>query len=205
MLNGPFRYPIKDTSVRTRTLSMTDIGDAPMTLKQAKNYLKVYHDEDDEDLPAMINEAYGVIESRTGRMIRTFTATLTMDTFPFSGPIVLPRPPLTEVVSVQYYDASNTLTTLAGCQAQTAAIPGLIHLPIGMAGWPMTKERLDAVQIEFKGGGVEPEQLRRAARWILNMDYHDMEPAKAETTQKRIDGTLHGFTLRDPRLYGITM
>ena len=204
MLNGPFRYPIKDTSVRTRTLSMTDIGEAPMTLAEAKRYLRIYHEEDDEDIPRLVNEAYGKVESRTGRMVRTFTGVLTMDSFPVDGPIVLPRPPLTEVVSVKYYDSSGTLQTLANCQAQTASIPGLVYLPIGLPVWPITAERLDAVQITFTGGGVEPEQLRSAVRWMLNMDYHDMESAKAETTQKRIDGLLHGFTLRDPRLYGIT-
>ena len=198
-------YPLKDQSVRTRTLVVASVGDAPMTLEEAKNYLRIYHSEDDDDIPRLVNEAYGIVEARTGRMIRTFTGTLTMDRFPDAGPIVLPRPPLTAVTAISYYDTANTLQTIAGAQVQTAAVPGLIHLPTTLVDWPATKERLDAVTITFTGGGVEPEQLRAAVRLLLNLSYHDLEPSKAEQVNSRIDGLCHGYTLRDPRLYGISL
>lgn len=198
-------YPLNDQSVRTRTLVVASVGDSPMTLAEAKKYLRIYHEEDDDEIPQLVNEAYGIVEARTGRMIRTYAGTLTLDRFPDSGPIVLPRPPLTAVTALSYYDTANALQTISTAQVQTAAVPGLIHLPTTLTSWPATKERLNAVTIAFTGGGSEPEQLRAAVRLLLNASYHDLEPAKAEQVNKRIDGLLHGYTLRDPRLYGISL
>lgn len=188
-----------------RSLALSEVGDPPMSLENAKLHLRIYHAEDDDDIIQLLREAYGITEQRTGRMIRTATAVLTMSAFPVDGgQIVLPRPPVTAVTSVQYYDPEGELQGLADCQVALSMFPGLISLPLDSFDWPATAERLDAVRITYTCGGSEPEQLRSAVRLLLDMAYNDMTPAKAAQVEKRIDGLLHGYTLRDPRLYGIT-
>lgn len=188
-----------------RSLVISDVGESPMTLAEAKQHLRVYHDDDDADIQQLVTEAYGQAEARTGRMIRSANGLLTMDRFPKNAvPIVLPRPPLASVVEVRYYDGDNQLQTLEDYQVALNNLPGLIVLPIGTLDWPRTRERLDAVQIEFTCGGREIEQIRSAVRLLLDLSYNDMDPTKAMQVEKRIDGLLHGYTLRDPRLYGVT-
>ena len=188
-----------------RSLEITELGDPPFLLAAAKLSLRVYHDDDDSEIVELVKEAYGEAEARTGRMVRTCSAIMLMDQFPVDGgPIVLPLPPLTGVTSVQYYDTTNTLQTLNGFQPSTKLVPGLIARPVDLLDWPATKDRIDAVRIAFTAGGAEPEQIRSAVRLLLNLSYNDVEPAKAETLTKRINGLLHGYTLRDPRLAGVT-
>lgn len=188
-----------------RSLQISEVGEPPMSVEQAKAYLRVLHSDDDDQIRELILEAYGIVEARTGRMIRTCSAVLTMDGFPDnSGQIVLPRPPLTSVTHVKYYNQAGTLTTLASVLAHEVFVPGLLARPIALSDWPETYERLDAVQITYTGGGSEPEQLRAAVRILIDLAYNDHEPTKAAQMERRVDGILHGYTLRDPRLFGIT-
>lgn len=188
-----------------RSLQISDVGEPPMSVDQAKAYLRVLHSDDDEQIRELILEAYGIVEARTGRMIRTCSAVLTMSAFPEKGgQIVLPRPPLTAVESVKYYGTSNTLLTLSNPLIHEVFVPGLLALPIGSNEWPATYKRADAVEIKFSAGGYEPEQLRNAVRILIDLSYNDHEPTKASQMERRADGIMFGYTLRDPRLYGIT-
>lgn len=188
-----------------RSLQISDVGEPPMSVEQAKAYLRVLHSDDDEQIRELILEAYGIVEGRTGRMIRTCSAVLTIDGFPDnSGPIVLPRPPLTDLTHLKYYDTGGTLTTLENVLSHEVFVPGLLAKPIALNDWPDTLARLDAVQITYTCGGSEPEQLRAAVRILLDLAYNDHEPTKASQMERRVDGILHGYTIRDPRLYGIT-
>lgn len=188
-----------------RSLTISDVGECPLTLADAKQYLKVYHDDDDTEILQLLAEAYGKAEARTGRQLRTATAVLKLNQFPTDGaPIVLPRPPLVSVASITYFNRANESQSLTGFQLGSALVPGIIALPLGSTRWPDTAERLDAVTVTYSCGGVEPEQIRSAVRLILDLDYNAIEGQRADQINRRIDALLHGYIIRDPRLYGIT-
>ena len=188
-----------------RSLTISNVGDCLLTLEDAKQYLKVFHADDDQEIQQLLAEAYGKAEARTGRQLRTATAVLTLNQFPTEGaPIVLPRPPLVSVDSITYFNTANESQTLTGFQLGASLVPGIIGLPLGSTSWPATKERIDAVTITYQCGGAEPEQVRSAIRLILDLDYNAIEGQRADQINRRIDALLHGHTIRDPRLYGVT-
>ncbi|HQZ68855.1 MAG TPA: hypothetical protein PLY87_27395 [Planctomycetaceae bacterium] len=188
-----------------RSLTLDNIGEPALTLAAAKSYLRVMHDDDDDDIDALIREAYGKAEARTGRQLRTATATLTLSEFPPNGGlIVLPCPPLAVVTSLSYYDTNGDEQTIEDFQHLSALIPGVIDTAVTMSSWPTTQTRLDAVTIVFECGGIEPEQIVSAIKLMLNLDYNEIEEPRASQMGRRIDALLHGYTIRDPRLYGIT-
>lgn len=188
-----------------RSLTISNVGETLLTLAEAKQYLKIYHDDDDSEILQLLAEAYGKAEARTGRQLRTASAVLTLDRFPPNGqPIVLPRPPLVSVESVNYFNAANESQSLTGFQLGSALVPGIIALPTTSTRWPDTKERIDAVTVTYSCGGVEPEQVRSAVRLMLDLDYNAIEGQRADQINRRIDALLHGYIIRDPRLYGVT-
>lgn len=197
--------PLKSQTPWRRALTVSDVGDAPMTLELAKKFLSVFHSDKDAVILELIREAYAEVESRTGRQIRTANGTLSLNRFPEKNqPIVLPRPPLVSLTAVKYYDTASTLRTLANCRSQLDAFPGLVFAPAGEE-WPDTQEdKPNAVEVSFVCGGYEPEVLRAAVRCLLDLAYNDMEATKADQVRSRVDSLLHGLTVRDPRLYGIS-
>ncbi len=188
-----------------RSLKLDDIGEPALTLEAAKSYLRVMHDDDDDQIVSLILEAYGKAEARTGRKLRTATATLILSNFPRDGGmIVLPYPPLVSVTSISYYDTNGTEQTIDDFQQASASIPGVIDTAVDVTSWPATQIRLNAVTIVFECGGYEPEQITSAIKLMLNLDYNEIEEPRASQMGRRIDALLHGYTIRDPRLYGIT-
>lgn len=189
-------------------------GEPVVTLEEVKRRLRVDFTDDDDDLQAMIEEAFRAAEDATGRAFRTYTARLILPCFPQRNlrlsatsdpPIVLPFPPVTAVTSISYYDTANDSQTLASPQAVYSMTPCEVHPPVG-TDWPDTYDRIDAVTIEFSGGldAKVPETIRKAVMWACDIGYDDLSPQKLTWKQERIDAIHRGLQIRDRRLAGIT-
>jgi uncharacterized phiE125 gp8 family phage protein len=128
----------------------------PVTIDEAKLHLRVEHDADNTLITALIATAVEQLDGRYGRLRRAIL-TQTWDMFECGFPICrkweLPMPPLQQVVSVKYYDASNVQQTFGAenYDVITNAFVGYIKLKPGMS-WPPTYQRDDAVDIQFKCG-----------------------------------------------------
>jgi hypothetical protein len=158
----------------------------PVSLTQIKNQLNVDDDSDDDLLSAFISAAREHAERYTGRSFMPQQWLHCRDYFPAfrigdgapsrsdfdaignynfnawrnngSQTIVLARPPLISVDSVQYLDlASGSLLTLDPSQYQVDLVsePGRI-LPSTGGYWPETVPALNSVQILFTTGYVLP-------------------------------------------------
>lgn len=145
-------------------LSVVDDSTAiePVSLDEAKLQVRlpvgVAHPEDDliEQIliPAMRQRA----EIATNRQLTQVTYDLTLTTFDWAdGWLELPKPPLVELVSVRYLDASGVSQVL---DASTYAVDapagaktsrGRLRLAYG-ATWPTTRDQPDAVTIRFLAG-----------------------------------------------------
>jgi hypothetical protein len=91
--------------------------------------------------------------------------------------IYLDRSPLISVDAVQYYDATETMQTLASSNyyALTAQLPGAMALKTA-ASWPDLFDRPDAVQISFTAGhgttaATVPANLRIAVMMLAKHYY----------------------------------
>jgi uncharacterized phiE125 gp8 family phage protein len=130
----------------------------PLTLEEAKRFLRITTDAEDDVVAALIAAARKRIERGTELALITQTVEVKLDGFWGSCAIELPMPPLQEVVSVQYLDTAGALQTLPAdtYKVSTHRRPGRVWLASGKS-WPTTKDEREAVTITFKAGfGDDP-------------------------------------------------
>ena len=106
-------------------------------------------------IPAAVTWA----ETLTGRQLINATWRLDLDEFPDNDvPITIPRPPLSSITSIKYYDTDGVLQTWASTKyvvhapAGPKCLAGSVR-PVYGQSYPTTRdERADAVQITFVAG-----------------------------------------------------
>jgi len=114
-------------------------------------------DADEEFVTNAIRAFADDAEHETQRALMPQTWEMVLDGFPASGQIVLQRPPLIAVTSLQYYDADNELQDLAVSPAEFAVVPSgrytkAIVRPIDGESFPSTYGRPDAVTVTYEAG-----------------------------------------------------
>jgi uncharacterized phiE125 gp8 family phage protein len=147
----------------------------PVTLGEAKSYLRIADTDDDTFVNALITAVRQRFESWAARSLITQTWTLWLDGFPRTGKrdapgdgyfelpvghfdetkrqLEIPRPPLQPVAILQTYDSANTVTVFSSSNylVDSASNPGRIALNQG-AVWPTGLRAVNAVEIEFTAG-----------------------------------------------------
>lgn len=164
----------------------------PLFLEDGKDHLH----EDGEPIPqdteieSRIQAARELVENETGRALITQTWKLYLDRFPCPqwlgkqwdpGWIHLPRPPIQEVLEIEYVAADGTPTVLNPSQYVVQLAGSRRHIrPAYGVSWPVTRDEPDAVRIEFDcgygdSGDAVPESLRNAIRLIVGDLYENRE------------------------------
>lgn len=128
----------------------------PVTLAEAKLHLRVDSDDTSQDslITQLIVAARTMCEGFTRRAFYSQTWDYVASGFPDGDdPILLGKPPLQTVTSLQYIDTAGALQTFASANytADTATIDGAIRLVYG-ASWPTVREQYNAVRISFVAG-----------------------------------------------------
>jgi uncharacterized phiE125 gp8 family phage protein len=131
----------------------------PVTLADAKAYLRVAHSDDDAVIAALIAGARSHVEAQTRRALITQTWRLIRDGWPPDGRIAVTPVPLRSVVAARVYDsggATHAIDTSAFA-ADKAAAPAVL----AFAPWTLTEP------------ANVPESLRQAllllvAHWYEN-------------------------------------
>jgi uncharacterized phiE125 gp8 family phage protein len=142
----------------------------PVTLAAAKAHVRADSDDDDALLSGMIAGATGYAERFLGRALVEQTFNLTLDAFPTGGrPIVVPRPPLIEVLGIFVLDADDVEEELTGFRVDTAQHPGRIFPPA--ANWP-TGTRPAGIRIAYRAGYIRMEGSPPAAVGDIPADIH---------------------------------
>jgi len=126
-----------------------------ISLSEAKAFLRIDSDYDDDNtyITSLINVATQVVEEFTRRRLMTQTYNIFYDEFP--PYIDLQVGDVASVTHIKYYDANNTLQTLATDQydVDTKVRPGRIYESEN-GDFPNTYERPNAVEVEFIVGGT---------------------------------------------------
>ena len=134
----------------------------PVSLADAKAFMRVDTSDDDDVISAMLNTAIQNVDGRDGRLGRALISqTWDLKLPGFCGyEIGIPLPPLIEVASVTYYDGANALQTLSTDVYEVAGIGGFakgrVVLKYGQR-WPVTYERAEAITIRFRAGYVDTD------------------------------------------------
>jgi hypothetical protein len=160
----------------SRTELVTPPAAEPISLDEAKLHLRGPSDLDDDLVSALIGTARQMIETRLRRAIITQTWDLYVDAWPYGGgyynraireqgpgtpgwlptsggvPILLPRPRLQSVTSIEYVDPGGNSQTLDPSEYDVSlGTPGRITPAYGRT-WPSTRNQVDAVKVRFVAG-----------------------------------------------------
>ena len=189
-----------------KSLVSTLTGSLPLSLAEAKNHLRVGHNEDDAAIESLIAAGIDEFERRTGRAFSEVSCVLSLDEFP-DGAIYLPRPPVTEVTEISYRDSAgvHVLDELLW-YASIGASPAVV-IPALDTSWPVTDGRADCVVITYRAGILDkfPPLIRNALLIWLDLEFHEHDDRTAERMRRRIESVLRIVQLQHPRLAGITV
>lgn len=146
----------------------------PVTVAELKAHLAIDISTEDTRLGLYLAAATSLCEVYTGRAFVSQTWKLNLDSFP-DGKIYLPKPPLTSVTHIKYYDESNVLQTWDNTNYHVMTptnVEGWIE-PLTGETYPATYTRPDAIEIQFVCGYPEtsgalmmPAQVEMAIKFI---------------------------------------
>lgn len=171
----------------------------PITLTEAKAQLRVTHDHENDLISSLIASARDLVEQRTWRQLVTATFRLHLDRFPAGREIILPRPRLASVSSIEYLVAGNWVTLDAGRYTVDAqSEPGRVL--VDSAGWPDAEDTLNAVRIQFVCGfgsaSSVPEALKSAIK-VMIAGLYDNRDDLPTRTERAFQSLIDPYCVRD--------
>lgn len=177
--------------VRMATSLVTAATAQPVSIADVKDHVRITHDDQDARLDGYIKAATRYIENISDRQLMTATWRLSLDDFP-TWELVLPKPPLQSVSSVQYVDGDGATQTWASSNyiVDTYSDPGRITPAYGKF-WPSPRDQVNAVTIQFVAGYTSaanvPATIRQALLMLVAHWYENREAALVGTISKEIE------------------
>jgi uncharacterized phiE125 gp8 family phage protein len=144
----------------------------PVTLAEAKAYLRVEHSDDDAVISALIAGARSHIEAQTRRALITQTWRLVRDAWPGDGRIAVVPSPLRQITAARVYqlDGSALAIDLQAFVSDNGATPAIISFlswSLPVPGRPVAGIELD-VEVGYGSGPSNvPEPLRQAIKLLV--------------------------------------
>jgi uncharacterized phiE125 gp8 family phage protein len=142
----------------------------PLTLAEAKEYLRVDTSDDDDVITALIAGARVHIEAQTRRALITQSWRLVRDCWPPDGRIAVRPAPPRSVVAARYYDEANATHAID----TSAFVVDTASSVLSFAAWSMPAPGRDAAGIEIDvsvgygdAASAIPEALRQAIRMLI--------------------------------------
>lgn len=128
-------------------------GVEPVTLVEAKEFLRVEDSVEDGFINTLITAARLHIEGTTGRAMIAQSWRVVCDTWPPDRTIPLPVAPLISLTAVTAYDSEGNATSLALSQFQpeTKIAPASIFLPRPLSDAPPLRER-GGIEVDYVAG-----------------------------------------------------
>lgn len=161
------------------TKIITEPGVEPVTLADAKQYLRVSGTDEDALILRLIATARRRAEKLTWRALCTQTIDYVLDEF-HCRVIELPAPPLQSVTHVKYFDLNGTEQTMDSSlyQVDTISEPGRIA-PAYLQVWPSTRDQMNAVTVRmvcgYGGTAQVPPDIANAVLLMVGHYYEHRE------------------------------
>jgi uncharacterized phiE125 gp8 family phage protein len=145
----------------------------PITIAEARAQVRVTDALSDAKLASLIFAAREWAQGVTKRVFMEQTWDYSLDGFPYV--IKLPFGPVSSVMSITYYDASNALQTLSASvyDADVRSLVAKISQADGYS-WPDTYDRYNAVTVRFVAGypANHPDLLTVREAMLLHVEAH---------------------------------
>lgn len=136
--------------------------EAIFSTSDAKSFMRIIGDEDNDIVYSMINSAFTEADDRTNRNLVTATFELYLPSF--RNEITLPKNPIQEIVSVEYMDMDNNYVVLESTNYYIYEKDGVDHLVF--TSFTATPAHKKAVRITFKSGYKTAEFPEDLKSWI---------------------------------------
>lgn len=158
-----------------RPILLTPPAAEPVTLADAKLYLRIDTVDEDDLIRTLITASRLLIEAASGRLLIHQTWRLVMDAWPASGTARLPLAPVSQIVAARVFNAQGvpTLVAASALALETGADPPAIWVQASVPGPGRT---LAGIEIDLLAGygavaAAVPEPFRQAilmmvARWF---------------------------------------
>jgi uncharacterized phiE125 gp8 family phage protein len=159
----------------------------PVTLADAKLYLKIDTTDDDALIASLITAARARAEWHTGRALITQSWIQWLDCWPRDGIAAIPLPPLQAVASVTAYALDDSTHVIDADAYIVDCAAGRIALRTALPPFAELR-RINAIAIAFTAGYGDaatdvPQQLRSAILSIVAFLYEHRGEAPAELPQ----------------------
>ena len=145
----------------------------PLTLTEAKAFLRVLHSEDDAIIGSLITAAREKAETIMNRQLMPATFELYFDET--RSAITLPRPPFVSLVVVAAFDGT-TWNDVADYDLDDKAVPAVLHV----SSWPAVSSGKNSVRVIYTSGYADaskvPESIKAWMRIELEMMYDEEKP-----------------------------
>lgn len=142
----------------------------PVSLADAKHFLRVEHDDDDDLIAALIAAARVHVEAQTRRALIEQTWRLVRDVWPASGRLPILPAPLIAVTAIRVFDADGAPHVLEGGDfvIDTVSAPAMLAFARGA---PRAPGKLAAgIEIDIAAGyGAAPEDVPEPLRQAIRM------------------------------------
>jgi uncharacterized phiE125 gp8 family phage protein len=144
----------------------------PVTLAEAKAYLRIDNDDDDAVISALIAGARSHVEAQTRRALITQTWRLVRDAWPGDGRVAVVPSPLRQITAARVYrlDGSTQTLDLQAFVANAAATPAIISFltwSLPVPGRPAAGIEID-VEVGYGDDPADvPEPLRQAIKLLV--------------------------------------
>lgn len=142
----------------------------PLTLDEARAFLRVETDDDDETIAALISAARLYVETQTRRALLTQSWRLTLDAWPADGRIAVRPGPLRELTAARVFDLEGNATALD----LQHFVPDLGACALVVAPWAVMQPTQIAagialdVSVGYGDTALDvPEPLRQAMRLLI--------------------------------------
>jgi len=165
----------------------------PITLDEAKNFMKIDTEDDDGLILTQITAAKEYAEATQGRKFMTQTWKYYLDDWPDENYIELPFPPLQDVSTIKYTDYNGTQTTWSSSEWDHDIVsePGRVILGYGYS-WPTaTLHPNNPIEIQFICGYGTPDDVpevtKAGMKLIIDELYENREIVITGMTVNKLD------------------
>lgn len=137
-----------------------------VTLEQARGQVRADCADEDTLLTALAQVATDAAADRLQRSLVPARYRLTLDSFPDAIELIMP--PVISVESVKYIDIDGEQQTLDPLDYYLDSVsePGYLVPAAGRA-WPVTQDRINAVEVEYTAGYPDSAIPTPVKQWIL--------------------------------------